>query len=304
MGSVLSPPRLDLPGKINTEPPKRAGFSRFGQFCRRVFRRVLDHECTEVAGEMAFDFSLSIFPAALFTAALAGLLGITPEFVSKSLDIMGIFVHDLVKDMVEENVHNLVAASSQKLLTIGFIGALWAASSAISATIKALNRAWDVEEDRSFWYRRALSLGLMVGAGLAMAVSFNLLIMGTWIEEQLLVRLGLELEHVLPRLIGLLKWPIGFSSAVVMAGLLYRLAPNCKPKLLQVLPGAVLFAVLWFFLSKGFGYYVGNFSYYNKVYGILGGFIILQIWIYLTALFLLVGGEMNAEIAQRKRGEA
>ena len=109
---------------------------------------------------------------------------------------------------------------------------------------------------------------------------------------------------MLLRLIGLLKWPIGFSSAVVMAGLLYRLAPNCSPKLLQVLPGAVLFAVLWFFLSKGFGYYVGNFSYYNKVYGILGGFIVLQIWIYLTALFPLVGGELNAEIARGKRGEA
>jgi membrane protein len=263
----------------------------------------MDHECTEIAGEMAFDFSLSIFPAAVFTAALAGLLGITPEFVSRSLDVMGIFLHDLVREMVEENVRNLVAASSPKLMTIGLLGALWAASSAISATIKALNRAYGVEEARSFWFRRMLSVGLMVGVGLAMVVSFNFLIMGTWIEQQLLVRLGL-VEGVLPSLVVLLKWPVGFLSAVVMAGLLYHIAPNYRPKLLQVLPGAVLFAVLWFFLSKGFGYYVGNFSYYNRVYGLLGGFIALQIWIYLTALFLLVGGELNAELAQGKRGEA
>ncbi len=273
------------------------------QICKRVFRRVMDHECTEIAGEMAFDFSLSIFPAAVFTAALAGLLGITPEFVSRSLDVMGIFLHDLVREMVEENVRNLVAASSPKLMTIGLLGALWAASSAISATIKALNRAYGVEEARSFWFRRMLSVGLMVGVGLAMVVSFNFLIMGTWIEQQLLVRLGL-VEGVLPSLVVLLKWPVGFLSAVVMAGLLYHIAPNYRPKLLQVLPGAVLFAVLWFFLSKGFGYYVGNFSYYNRVYGLLGGFIALQIWIYLTALFLLVGGELNAELAQGKRGEA
>ena len=89
MGAVRSPPRLEFLEKVNKEPPKRTGFRRFGQFCRRVFCRVLDHECREVAGEMAFEFSLSIFPAALFTAALAGLLGITPDFVSKSLDIRG-----------------------------------------------------------------------------------------------------------------------------------------------------------------------------------------------------------------------
>lgn len=273
------------------------------QICKRVFRRIMDHKCTETAGEMAFDFSLSIFPAALFTAALAGLLGITPEFVSRSLDVMGIFLHDLVREMVEENVRNLVAASSQKLMTISLLGALWVASSAISATIRALNRAYGVEETRSFWFRRMLSVGLVVGVGLAMLVSFNLLIMGTWIEQQLLVRLGLA-EGVFPPLVVFLKWPIGFLSVVVMVGLLYHLAPNYRPKFLRVLPGTVLFAVLWFFLSKGFGYYVGNFSYYNRVYGLLGGFIVLQVWIYLTALFLLVGGELNAELARGKRREA
>ena len=111
---------------------------------------------------MAFDFSFSIFPAALFAAALAGLLNITPEFVSDSLDVLGIFLTDPVRAMVEKNVQAMVAGSSEELMTIGLIGAIWAATSAISATIKALNRAYGVAETRSFWHRRLLSLVLMV----------------------------------------------------------------------------------------------------------------------------------------------
>ncbi len=266
---------------------------------RRVFRRVLDHECVDIAGEMAFDFAFSIFPAALFTASLFGLLGITPAFVTKTLDVLGIFIPEVVRKMVDENIRHLVTASSQELLTLGLLGAVWAASSAISATMKALNRAYGVEETRPFWHRRALSVGLLVGVGMATAVSFNLFILGNWFEQYLLVRPGVE--RLLTTLIALFKWPVGFLGAMVGASLLYRLAPNCKPRLLQLMPGAVLFAVLWSLIAEGFGYYVSHFSYYNKVFGILGAFIILQLWIYLTALILLVGGELNAELYQQKR---
>ena len=294
MGTVVSPiepERLDHPGSENQ---KRKVLKPVRLF-RRVLKRVVDHDCNEIAGEMAFDFAFSIFPAALFAATLAGLLGITPEFVANSLDVLGIFLHEVVRGMVEDNVRSLVASSSKNLLTIGFLGAIWVSSSAISATIKALNRAYGVAETRSFWFRRTLSVGLMFGVGFSMVVAFNLLFLGEWIEAQLLMRLGLQ--HLLPSLVAYLKWPIGFLSAISMAGLLYRLAPNCRPRLLGVLPGAALFALLWFFLSRAFGAYVANFSYYNFVTGLLGVFIGFQLWIYLTAFILLVGGELNAELA-------
>jgi membrane protein len=89
-----------------------------------------------------------------------------------------------------------------------------------------------------------------------------------------------------------------------MAGMLYRAAPNCKLRIFEVLPGAALFTVLWYFLSEAFGAYVGNFSYYNMMTGLLQGFIVLLLWIYLTSLFLLVGGELNAELANGKYADA
>ena len=132
-----------------------------------------------MAGEAAFDFTFYIFPPALFAATLAGLLGITPEFVSNSLDVMGIFLHDTIRNLVEDNVRSLVESSSQQVLTIGLLGAVWASSSAISSTQKAMNRACGIKETRSFLYRRTQSLGLMLGVGLTLVIAFNLLVMGT-----------------------------------------------------------------------------------------------------------------------------
>jgi membrane protein len=136
----------------------------------------------------------------------------------------------------------------------------------------------------------------MFGVGLGLVVSFNLLIMGTWIETQLLVRLGLE-DYV-PWMVSLLKMPAGFLGVISMAAVIYRIAPNCRPRLLAVLPGAVSFSILWFGLSQAFGTYVSNFSYYNRVTGTLGVLIVFQLWIYITALLLLLllGGELNAEL--------
>ncbi len=298
METVTSPPEFKHTERIAVrtwDPPKSKSF---GTVLSGLWKRLVDHHCTDVAGEAAFDFAFSIFPAALFAATLAGLLGITPEFVSNSLDVMGIFLHDTIRNMVEDNVRSLVESSSQQVLTIGLLGAVWASSSAISATQKAMNRAYGIKETRSFLYRRTQSLGLMLGVGLAMVIAFNLLVMGTWIETELLVRL--RLQDVLPSLISYTKWPLGFLSAIMMAGLIYRMAPNCRPRLKEVLPGAVFFSILWFFLSKAFGSYVSNFGYYNKVTGVLGVFIVLLLWIYLTALILLIGGELNAELSHKE----
>jgi membrane protein len=278
----------------NESKTERRPRRKLTQILKSVIVRAVKHDCTEVAGEMAFDFSFSIFPAALFAATLAGLLDVTPMAVSNSLEVIGVFLHDQVRTMVESNVSALVESSSQPLLTLGFLGAVWAASSAINATIKALNRAYNITEFRSFWYRRLLSVGLMFGVGLGLVVSFNLLIMGTWIETQLLVRLGLE-DYV-PYMVSLLKMPAGFLGVISMSAVIYRIAPNCRPRLTAVLPGAISFSILWFGLSQAFGTYVSNFSYYNRVTGTLGVMIIFQLWIYLTALLLLLGGELNAEL--------
>lgn len=301
MGITLpQPPQQDEASSESEQLPPTAPRRTPWTVLKRVVKRVIAHDCTEISGEMAFDFLFAMFPAALFTATLIVFIGVPADIVSKSFDLLGIFLHDVFRQLIEDNIRTLVIteSNSKSVLTFGLLGAIWVGSSAVSATIKALNKAYGVKETRSFLRLRLLSLQLMIGAGLAMILAFNLLIMGSWIEEQL-HRL-LPLGHLLPNIMGLLKWPAGFLCAAFMAGMLYRSAPNCKPKFLEVIPGAALFTVLWYFLSEAFGAYVGNFSYYNMMTGILKGFIVLLLWIYLTALFILIGGELNAELVDGK----
>lgn len=266
------------------------------QVIKNVVKRMYRHDCTEMSGEMAFDFGFAIFPTALFTVTMVVQLGLSKEVIFRALDVLGIFLHDVFRQMIEDTINSLIS-SSEELLTVGVLGALWAGSSAISATIKALNRAYGVVETRSLIHRRLLSLGLLFGVGVALIIAFILLIMGGWIEHNVIARFNLE--QYLPSAIASLKWPVGFVSAVMMAGILYRLAPNCKLSVFRILPGACVFTLLWFYLSQAFGYYVGSFSYYSMVTGFLHLFIVLQLWIYLSALFFLLGGELNAELDSR-----
>ena len=268
---------------------------------KNVILRVHHHGCADSAGSMAFDFLFSIFPAALFAATLVIHLDIPAEHVLKVLDLMGIFLHELMQKIIEDNIKNLVETGVRAggVLTVGFIASLWVGSSAVSATIRALNRAYGLEETRSFVRLRLLSLQLIVGVGLAMFLSFNLLI--AWSRIEALLHGYLGLEHMLPSVMGVLKWPVGFFCAILVAVMLYRAAPNCKPRYREVLPGAVFFTLAWYFLSVTFGSYVGSSVYYTMITGVFWVFIVLMLWVYLTALLLLIGGELNAEIFQGER---
>ncbi|MCZ6636476.1 MAG: YihY/virulence factor BrkB family protein [bacterium] len=302
MGVEVSSPEEEPVSKKEPEGPDQPKrLNTVWGITKNLFRRLYRHDCTEMAGEMAFDFGFAIFPTALFTATMVVQLGLSKEVIFQSLDVLGIFLHDVFREMIEDTITSLFD-SSEQLLTVGGLGALWAGSSAISATIKALNRAYGVQETRSLIHRRLLSLGLLFGVGVALVVAFNMLIIGGWIEQHIIARFGLE--KYLPPAVTNLKWPIGFLSGMMMAGILYRLAPNYKLSVIRVLPGAVLFTVFWFGLSKAFGYYVGAFSYYSMVTGFLWIFIVLQLWIYLSALLFLLGGELNGEIEERLNASA
>src|SRR5262249_55507715 len=90
--------------------------------------------------------------------------------------------------------------------------------------------------------------------------------------------------------------PVAFLVTTLLALAMYRAIPNVRQHLSEVLPGAIFFTSLWFLFTYGFAIYVRNIPFYNTTYGTLGAFLILMIWMYLTSLSLLIGGEVNAEI--------
>ena len=188
-------------------------------------------------------------------------------------------------------------------LFIGVVGALWAASGATASIIKAVNRAEDLEESRPFWKVRLLALALVMLTGLVSAILFLLIIFGGPIGEAVAKRADLGSEFTV--LWDILRWPIAFAGILAFFAIVYWLAPNRSPRNWKWLtPGSILGAVLWLALSGLFALYTSFSSSYDRTYGSLAGAIILLLWLNYSAVALLMGAELNAELDRRASGRA
>ncbi len=264
---------------------------------RETLVATVRHSCTDAAAAMAFDFVFAVFPGILILTAFLGIMNISPEDFDRVLEALGIIMPAPFLGMVEDNIRFL-SSSSQSLFFIGILGVLWPASASMSTTMTALNRAYAVEEYRSFWQRRILSVFLVVGVGLALVFLFNLIIFSEQVEHWL--RGQWEYSRNFPSLVVQLRRGAGLVGAVFVSACIYRIAPAIRLKWLDVLPGSILFFLLWTFIVSGFKYYVKGFSYYNVVYGVLGAVIIILLSAYLVAFILLLCGELNAVLYRRR----
>ena len=185
------------------------------------------------------------------------------------------------------------------LIVIGFLLALWTATGAMNALMRGLNRVYDRVETRSFIKLRLTALTMLVCLLLAFALSFGLLVMGPVISEELGEALGLE--DVFGWIWWTAEWPILLLGLLfVFAAVLY-LGPNvAHPRWRFLTPGSVVAVAVWLVASGLFAVYVSLFGSYNKAWGSLAAVIILLTWLWLSALALLLGAEMNAE-AERSR---
>jgi membrane protein len=163
----------------------------------------------------------------------------------------------------------------------------------------ALNRAYGTKERRTIFLRRSLSVILIVGFGLALVVLFNLSVFSAQFDRWLASHWALSLE--LPSLSSLVRHTAGVTGTLVVAATVYRIAPDTPLRWLDVLPGSLLFLVLWTLIAGGFGFYVKFFGYYSVVYGVLWGVIVLLLSAYLVAFFLLLGGELNGTLYRRRQ---
>ncbi len=254
----------------------------WGKIIRTTGKATSQHECTDAAAAMAFDWVFAIFPGLLVLTALLIITGTPPDAFKQLLVDLGIIIPPTLLGIIEENIQYLWS-SYQSLFFFGILGVIWPASASMSTTMSALNRAYDVREKRSFWKRRTLSLVLVVSMGSSLVFLFNLFVFGEQLEAWLhLYWPGLEKA---PSLVGLLRRAAGIGGTLIVVACIYRLAPDIKQRWLDVLPGSLLFLLLWSFIAGGFRYFIQSFSYYSVVYGVLGGVMV--------AFTLLLGGELN-----------
>ena len=263
------------------------------ELARRTIVDTFEDGCPGLAAQLAFYFVLAVFPALLFLVSLAGYLPIEPTLAPVLQRLQGVVPADVVK-LLEEQIVEVLNGREVGLLTLGIAGAVWSSSSAMTAIIYSLNRAYDIEEWRPWWHTRLLAIALTLALAAFVLAAFVLVVggadLGAWAAAQ--VGAG----DLFARVWAILQWPTAVALVVFAVDLVYYFAPNADTEWVWVTPGAVVATGLWLATSAGFRFYVRNFSDYSAVYGAIGSVIVLLLWFYLSGFALLIGAELNAEI--------
>lgn len=257
----------------------------------KVFsRRLVEDEVFGLSAQLAYYFLLSLFPFLIFAFALLSYLGITSD---KVLDMVQQYAPADGFESIKKTLQNVLDKQNGGLLSFGIIATIWSASNAINAIFRALNKAYNVAENRNFFIARGMAILLTFAMVVVIIVALTLPVFGNLIGGFIFSHLGVSASGFEP-LWDVLRWLISFLIIVTVLSCLYYFAPNKKLYVRDVVFGAVIAAVLWQVVSLGFSYYVGNFANYSAAYGSLGGIIVLMIWFYLTGLIIIVGGVINA----------
>jgi membrane protein len=262
------------------------------ELLKRTYRDTMADNVLGLAAQLAFYFLLALAPAIICVAALASFF--PPNLIEDSIrQLSGVAPGD-VTEIARQQLRDLGGGADSGVFTIGLLFALWSSSAAMVSICDALNRAYDIEEGRSWVKVRLTAIGLTLGISVFVVLSFVLVIVGPTIADQLASQLGLGQAFAWTWKI--LQWPVVFVLIAAAIGLVYYFAPDAEQDWEWITPGAVVATVLWIVASLGFKIYASSFANYNETYGSLGGVIVLMMWFYLSALAILAGAEMNAEI--------
>jgi membrane protein len=265
----------------------------WGELLKRTGKDAIEDDCLGLAAQLAYYFFLALFPALLFLIALASFFPLT-NFIDDVTSALRPVTPAEVLAFLEDQLRRVSNSDSTGILTLGILGAIWSSSAALTAIISTLNRAYDIEEGRPWWKVRLTAIGLTVALALMILLSFTLVVAGPTIAGHLATSVGLG--PVFEWSWKILQWPVAFFLVTTAVGLVYYFGPDADQDWVWITPGAVAATLLWLVASLAFKLYVSSFTDYNVTYGTVGAVIVLLLWFYLSALAILIGAELNAEI--------
>jgi membrane protein len=263
------------------------------ELAKRTYREVLADNCLGLAAQLAYYFFLALFPALLFLVAIVSFIPIAGLLDAITGNLARVAPSEVLS-IVQDQILKIAHEKNGGLLTLGMLGTIWSTSSGLNAIIDTLNQAYDIQEGRPWWKVKLIALGLTVTLAVFIVISFTLVVVGPTLAERLA-----EWAHMGPAFaLGwkILQWPVIFVLVALAVALIYYYAPDAVQEWVWITPGSLMATTLWLAISLGFKFYVSHFTSYNATYGAIGGVIVLMLWFYLSALAVLVGAELNAEI--------
>jgi membrane protein len=261
----------------------------------RVFWSISADRILSTSGGVAFFALLAVFPGMAAIVSMYGLFA-DASTIGKHLSLLSGFLPGGVLDLMAEQIALISRQGNQTLgraFVVGLLIALGSANSGMAALFDALNVVYDEREKRSLVKFYATTF-LFTLAGIVFVI---LAITGVVVLPVMLKFVGLPTTT--ERLLAILRWPILFVTVVVSLACIYRYGPSRRDARWRwVTWGSILAAaaLLWMGSSMLFSWYVATFDTYNKIYGSLGAGVGFMVWLWLSAVIVLLGGELNAQM--------
>lgn len=262
------------------------------QLVARTMHELDADDASHMAAGVAYYAILSLFPLLLGLIAILGFFLPAETFQEQLFDFFESNMPGSI-DVLEQNIEDVIRLRGA-IGVVSIVLLLWSASAMFGAVGRAINRAWDVHENRPFHIRKLRDMGMALGTGVLFLLSLGA-------TSALSILHGSDLPFVnVAAEAGARVLGFAFSLGIFLG--LYKVVPNTKTYWRYVWPGALLGAALFEVAKSLFVLYLGRFASYESVYGSVASVIVLLVWIFLSAFILLVGAEFSAEYGRMRRG--
>lgn len=276
------------------QPPRHGSGSIAGlsplRLVAKTFRRLFADEAIPLAGNIAFRTLFSIFPFLIFLTALAGFFGTEDQARAAVTFLIGVVPDALVKPLAGE-ITSILLVPRADLLSIAALLTIWSAMAGVDSVRVGLNRAYDLKDRRPAWYVYLIDILFIVAAAMMfLAFSFFIVLLP--------LALRYAADHgiaIAARFDSLQQMRIPITLLVMFLGVLaaHIVLPAKRMPFLRILPGVLMTVVVWGALALGFSWWLLQFHTFTSTYASLSGVFAAMFFLYLAALVLILGGEMN-----------
>jgi membrane protein len=266
---------------------------------RKTFAEAVEDRITTGAASLAFHLFLAIFPAIVAAVAVVGLVGLSASQLRSLVHGLDVLLPVQMSQTIDQALRNpLKGAGGGVEVAVGLAVALWSAVEAMASLQVGLDVAFEVSSDRGFVRRRLMAVPLLLLTVVLGGAASGLLVLGDPIRSLLPSSVALARSTFDAAWVAI-RWAGALALVVLLLSAYYSFGPNReRSRMRWVSTGAVVAAVGWLASSAAFSYYLDNFGHESRSYGAVAGVAALLLWLYLAAVAVLLGAELDCELGR------
>ena len=260
-----------------------------------ALKRLFADEAIPLAGNIAFRTIFSIFPFLIFLTTLAGFFG-SEKLAEQVINfLLSVAPEQIIKPLTGE-IQSILTVPRSGLLSLSAALTIWSAMAGVDSVRVGLNRAYDLKDTRSLWYVYAVNVVFVIGAAALLLAVAILLVLFPIFKSFLSTFAPAELAKYAT--IDELRYPLAIILLIFGLQISHYFLPAKRMPMRFIFPGVVLTVFVWVILSELFSIYLVNFNSFASTYSSLSGLFAAMFFVYLSALALIFGGEVNRVISQ------